>query len=112
MPRPRRERTEAGRRHRRLDVGDGVDPAVEDRGGEDRVGAAVADRGHEVVRAGGAARGDDRHPTRDVIARSSSVSKPEPVPSRSIEVTRSSPAPRSTTRSAQRRIEPVARGRP
>ena len=39
--------------------------------------------------------------TRSVIARSSSVSKPAPVPSRSIEVTSSSPAPRSTTRSAQ-----------
>ena len=40
-------------------------------------------------------------PTRELIARSSAVSKPEPVPSRSIEVTSSSPAPRSTTRSAQ-----------
>ena len=39
--------------------------------------------------------------TRDVIARSSAVSKPDPVPSRSIDVTRSSPAPRSTARSAQ-----------
>ena len=53
--------------HRGLDVGDRVDPAMEDRGGEDRVGAAVADRGHEVGRTGGAAGRDDRHadPRRD-----------------------------------------------
>ena len=36
--------------------------------------------------------------TRSVIARSRSVSKPSPVPSRSIEVTSSSPAPSSTAR--------------
>ena len=49
----------------RLDVGDGVDPPVEDRRREDGVGAALADRGHEVGRAGRAARRDDRHATRD-----------------------------------------------
>ena len=38
--------------------------------------------------------------TLEVIARSSAVSKPEPVPSRSIEVTSSSPAPSSTARCA------------
>ena len=43
----------------------GVDPAVEDRGGEDRVGAAVADRGDEVGRTGGATGRDDRHADRD-----------------------------------------------
>ena len=37
---------------------------VEDAGGEDGVGAAVADRRHEVGRARGAARGDDRDPAR------------------------------------------------
>ena len=52
---------QAGRGHRGLDVGDRVDPAVEDRGGEHGIGAAVADRGDEVVRAGGPTRGDDRH---------------------------------------------------
>src|SRR5450759_5066927 len=39
--------------------------------------------------------------TRSVIARSRGVSKPAPVPSRSIEVTRSSPAPATTARTAQ-----------
>ena len=90
-----------------------VDPAMEDRGGEDRVGAAVADRGHEVGRAGGAARRDDRD-TRPatVIARSSAVSNPAPVPSRSIEVTSSSPAPRSTARSAQATASSPVASRP
>ena len=50
-----------GRGHRGLHVGDRVDPPVEDRGGEDRIGAAIADRGDEVGRAGGATRRDDRH---------------------------------------------------
>ena len=88
---------EPGRGHRGLDLGDGVDPAMEDRGGEDRVGAAVADRRDEVRGAGRAAGRDDRHvDTRDVIARSRSVSKPD-----------RSRRDRSRSRAARRR-----RGRP
>ena len=50
---------------------------MEDRGGEDGVGAAVDDRGDEVGRTGRAAGGDDRHARRGrVMARSRSVSKP------------------------------------
>ena len=52
----------AGRRHGGLDVGDGVDPAVEDRRRQDRIGVAVPNRRDEVVGTGGATGRDDRDP--------------------------------------------------
>jgi len=68
---------------------------MEDRGDGDRVGAAFHDRLQDI---GGAA--------------GRSVSKPDPVPSRSIEVTSSSPAPSSTARLAHSSASSPERSRP
>ena len=83
----------------RLDRRDRVDVAMEDRGRQDGVGVALGERRHHVRGRAGAARGDDRHVDRgELTARSSARSKPRRVPSRSIDVSRTSPAPSSTAR--------------
>ena len=89
-----------GGRHHGLDLGDRDLAAVEDPGREHRVGAAVADRLRRS-RSGPAAPPEAMTGTRtrDGDRRAAaSVSKPDLVPSRSIEVTSSSPAPSSTAR--------------
>ena len=85
---------------------------MEDRGRQDGIGAAVADGRHEVGRSGSAARRDDR----DLDALRDGAQEvgvePSPVPSRSMDVTSSSPAPRSTARSAQATTSSPVASRP
>ncbi len=85
----------------RLDSGDRMDVAVEDRSREHCVRPALDDRSGHVLRRPRASRRDDRHIDPRLTARSRARSNPERVPSRSMEVSRISPAPSSTTRSAQ-----------
>ena len=85
---------------------------VEHAGGQHRVGFSVADGRHKGLQRPAAARGNDRTETRRLISESSAVSKPSRVPSRSWEVTRSSPAPRRTASWAHATASMPASSRP
>ncbi len=80
-----------------LGFADGELPEVEDRGGQHGSGVAVADAVDEMIEIADAAGGDHGNGTLSAIARVSGMSKPCRVPSRSIEVSRISPAPSETT---------------
>ena len=80
--------------HQRLGLGDGVLAEVEDRRRQHGIGAALEDALDEVVERADAAAGDHRHADGvDDRARQLEV-EALPVPSRSIDVSRISPAPR------------------
>ena len=87
---------------REFHVADRESAEVEDAGGQHGVRLAVADGLDERLERPAAARGDDGNGNPCVsFPDSSAVSKPARVPSRSWEVTSSSPAPRRTASSAQ-----------
>ena len=80
-----------------LGLADGVVAKVEDRCGEHRRSATVADAFDQVIERPTPPEAITGTGTASEMARVSGMSKPLRVPSRSIEVSRISPAPRLTT---------------
>jgi len=89
------------RRHHRLGLGHRVVAVVEDAGGQHGIRPALLHAVGQVVQAADAARGDTGTGTPSATARVSSRSKPMRVPSRSMLVSRISPAPISAIWRAQ-----------
>jgi len=114
MPPPiRRDACETRVRHMELGLLDRIFAKMKDRGREHRAGVAVANAGDQMVEFADAARAMTGTLTASATLRVSSMSKPHLAPSRSIEVSRISPAPRQPLRGAKSTASmPVARRPP
>ena len=84
---------QAGLRHVRLGLAHRVLAEMEDRGRQHRGGVAVADALDQVIEVPTPPEAITGTGTASATARVSAMSKPDLVPSRSIEVSRISPAP-------------------